>query len=49
MLASNRELSCLVVIGGREPQVQTIEVHDFFVPFLQQNQHFRIIKDYERN
>ena len=33
MLASNRELSCLVVIGSREPQVQTIEVHDFFMPY----------------
>ena len=32
MLMSNRGLSCLVVIGSREPQVQTIEVHDFFMP-----------------
>lgn len=31
MLASNRELSCLVVIGSPEPQVQTNEVHDFFM------------------
>lgn len=35
MLTSNRELSCLVVIGSREPQVRTIEVHDFFIPYTE--------------
>lgn len=29
-LVSNRELSCLVVIGTPEPQVQTNEVYDSF-------------------
>ena len=37
MLTSNRELSCLVVIGSREPQVRTIEVHDFFMPHTKVN------------
>ena len=31
MLTSNRELSYFVVIGSPEPQVQIIEVHDFFM------------------
>ena len=40
MLASNRELSCLVVIGSPEPQVQTNEVHDSFVFVIDERKRF---------